>query len=248
MLRIGELAQAAGTTTRAVRHYHALGLLPEPERRPSGYREYDARALVRLVRIRRLVGLGLSLPEVSDALAGDDDGGLREVLAELVGDLACRERELRAQRERLTALLDREHDLLLPEALAGLVDQLREVAAPPHLVAREQELLELFEATMSPEQFDRLSEVYRSALADPEQVARGLQLSDRFEALAGLDAADPVVADVARALGEHGAALVPEGAQDEPGHEGGAAWTAYLTTLSPAQQRCLELAHGELGR
>ena len=52
MLRIGELAQAAGTTTRAVRHYHALGLLPEPERRPNGYREYDARALVRLVRGR----------------------------------------------------------------------------------------------------------------------------------------------------------------------------------------------------
>ena len=248
MLRIGELAQAAGTTTRAVRHYHALGLLPEPERRPNGYREYDARALVRLVRIRRLVGLGLSLPEVADALAGDDDRGLREVMAELVGDLARREHELRAQRERLTALLDREHDLLLPEALAGLVDQLREVAVPPHLVAREQELLELLEATMPPEQFDRLGEVYRAALADPEQVARGLELSHRFEALACRDPADPAVAELARTLAEHGAGLVPEGAQAEPGPEGGAAWTAYLSTLGPAQQRCLELAQAELGR
>ena len=42
MLTIGELASYAGVTVRAVRHYHAKGLLPEPERDHSGYRRYGA--------------------------------------------------------------------------------------------------------------------------------------------------------------------------------------------------------------
>ncbi|MFD0852085.1 MerR family DNA-binding transcriptional regulator, partial [Actinomadura adrarensis] len=39
-MRIGELAALVGVSTRTVRHYHHLGLLPEPERRANGYREY----------------------------------------------------------------------------------------------------------------------------------------------------------------------------------------------------------------
>ena len=47
MLTISQLASYAGVTVRAVRHYHAKGLLPEPERDHSGYRRYDAAAVVR---------------------------------------------------------------------------------------------------------------------------------------------------------------------------------------------------------
>lgn len=54
MLTIGQLAAYAGVTVRAVRHYHAKGLLPEPERDHSGYRRYDAAAVVKLIRIRTL--------------------------------------------------------------------------------------------------------------------------------------------------------------------------------------------------
>lgn len=42
-MRIGELAAAVGVTTRTVRHYHHLGLLPEPERLSNGYRNYTLR-------------------------------------------------------------------------------------------------------------------------------------------------------------------------------------------------------------
>ena len=48
MLTISQLATYAGVTVRAVRHYHAKGLLPEPERDSSGYRRYDAAAVVEL--------------------------------------------------------------------------------------------------------------------------------------------------------------------------------------------------------
>ena len=48
MLTIGRLASYAGVTIRAVRHYHQIGLLSEPERDASGYRTYDAVAVVML--------------------------------------------------------------------------------------------------------------------------------------------------------------------------------------------------------
>jgi len=246
VLTIGQLAEAAGTTVRAVRHYHAQGLLPEPVRRPNGYREYDAAALVRLVRLRRLVALGLSLPEVRHALAGDDDRELRDLLGELVGDLVRREAEVRAQRERLAALLGSGQDLRLPEALAGLVEQLRGVAVPPALVAREQELLELLQATLPPGTFDQLSEAYRAALADPARVSANVQVAQRFEALATADPDDPEVESVAGALAEQGADLAGSGTQAGPAAE--AVWAAYQQTLGAAQRRCLARAAQVHGR
>lgn len=104
-MRIGELATAVGVTTRTVRHYHHLGLLPEPERRPNGYREYGLRHAVVLARIRRLTELGLGLAEVRDVLADDAGRELAEVLEELDEDLARQEEAIRERRERLRALI-----------------------------------------------------------------------------------------------------------------------------------------------
>ena len=52
MLTISQLASYTGVTVRAVRHYHQIGLLPEPERDASGYRRYSATAVVSLIRIQ----------------------------------------------------------------------------------------------------------------------------------------------------------------------------------------------------
>jgi DNA-binding transcriptional MerR regulator len=64
MLTISQLASYAGVTVRAVRHYHAKGLLPEPERDHSGYRRYDAKAVVELIKIRTLAESGVPLARV----------------------------------------------------------------------------------------------------------------------------------------------------------------------------------------
>ena len=61
MLTISQLAAYAGVTTRAVRHYHQIGLLPEPERDASGYRRYGATAVVSLIKIRTLANAGVPL-------------------------------------------------------------------------------------------------------------------------------------------------------------------------------------------
>lgn len=84
-----------------MRHYHQSGLLPEPERRANGYREYGVRDAVLLARIRRLTELGLGLDEVRDVLADDEGRGLVDVLEELADDLARQEAVIRERRERL---------------------------------------------------------------------------------------------------------------------------------------------------
>src|SRR5688500_6970308 len=71
MLTIGQLASYAGVTVRAVRHYHQVGLLPEPERDASGYRRYGALAVVELIKIRTLAEAGVPLSQVGELLRAD---------------------------------------------------------------------------------------------------------------------------------------------------------------------------------
>ena len=65
---IQEIARLAGTTSRTLRHYDDLGLLPPTRIAPNGYRHYDERALVRLQRILLLRELGLGLPQIATVL------------------------------------------------------------------------------------------------------------------------------------------------------------------------------------
>ncbi|MFD5422059.1 MerR family transcriptional regulator [Streptomyces sp. NPDC127069] len=60
---IGELAEATGTSARALRHYEDAGLISS-ERMPNGYRVYDERAVVRVRNIRTLLDAGLTLDDV----------------------------------------------------------------------------------------------------------------------------------------------------------------------------------------
>lgn len=70
---IQDLAKAAGTTSRALRHYGQLGLLPPSRIGANGYRFYDQDSLVRLQRILLLRELGLGLPVIAEVLAGEQD-------------------------------------------------------------------------------------------------------------------------------------------------------------------------------
>lgn len=89
-----QVADLASTTVNTVRHYHRLGLLEEPERRINGYKQYEVRHLVRLLRIRRLVELGVSLGRIA-AVNADSEGRqevLRELDAALVAGIERRQR------------------------------------------------------------------------------------------------------------------------------------------------------------
>ena len=65
---IQQIAKLAGTTSRTLRHYDDIGLLPPSSIGHNGYRYYDRTALVRLQRILLLRELGLGLPQIADVL------------------------------------------------------------------------------------------------------------------------------------------------------------------------------------
>ncbi|MFP5319106.1 MAG: heavy metal-responsive transcriptional regulator [Acidimicrobiia bacterium] len=67
-LTVSKLAEGAGVSADSVRYYERIGLLPEPDRSPSGYRLYDEEALDRLRFIKRAQRFGLRLEEIGELL------------------------------------------------------------------------------------------------------------------------------------------------------------------------------------
>lgn len=115
-MRIGELAERVGVNPKTIRFYEAEGLLPEPARRPSGYREYDETDVGRLVFIKTAQRLGLSLAEVGEILAFKERGErpcdyVIGVLDRQVADLDWRLAEMVALRADLVALQTRAEHL-----------------------------------------------------------------------------------------------------------------------------------------
>lgn len=128
-LSIGELARSSGATRRALRHYHAIGLLVPAHRTPSGYRRYTTADAVRLRRIHTLRALGLSLYQVGTLLDGDEAGPLMAIIADR---LRVTEREVesaRVRRERLGDALEAIRGSPRPD-LGEIVDTLEEIMEP----------------------------------------------------------------------------------------------------------------------
>ncbi|MBO3675093.1 MerR family transcriptional regulator [Streptomyces sp. NEAU-YJ-81] len=111
-----ELAELAGTSLRAVRHYHEVGLLEEPERRANGYKQYGVAHLVRALRIRRLTDLGFSLSQI--AAMGDADDHPAEALRTLDTELAAAIERLQRARVEVDLILRQAASTDLPPELA----------------------------------------------------------------------------------------------------------------------------------
>jgi DNA-binding transcriptional MerR regulator len=73
-MKIGELGKRAGVTAKTIRYYESVGLLDEPERTPSGYRDYGDDAVERLRFIRDAKATGLSLEEIASIVDMRDHG------------------------------------------------------------------------------------------------------------------------------------------------------------------------------
>ena len=80
-LSVKEVAELAGVTPRAVRHYHSIGLLPEPPRDASGYRRYGGKEVIDLVRVARLRALGMPLPQIAQRISAADSEDLWPAVA-----------------------------------------------------------------------------------------------------------------------------------------------------------------------
>jgi DNA-binding transcriptional MerR regulator len=164
MLTISQLASYAGVTVRAVRHYHAKGLLPEPERDGSGYRRYDAAAVVELVRIRTLADAGVPLARVQELLvAGDEE--FEAAVDDIDRRLRSEIRQLQRHRQRIAQLVAGESLALPPEAVAYLT-RLRSVGVPEEMVEAERDAWILVAAQI-PERMSFYMETKERQLDDP---------------------------------------------------------------------------------
>lgn len=109
-MKIGQVADAADVTVDTVRFYERRGVLPPPERRPSGYREYTPAAVERIRMARSLQQLGFTLDEIIDALRAHDAGETSEAsqlwrLEAVIDRIDTKIAELRRTRRTITQTL-----------------------------------------------------------------------------------------------------------------------------------------------
>lgn len=106
-LRIGEAAELLGITAKTIRHYHAIGLLPEPQRHNNGYRLYTPADLRQIQHIRRLQGYGLTLRQIHFILYSDEpDADLQRFLLQRDAELGAQIAQLQRQQIRIRAAIE----------------------------------------------------------------------------------------------------------------------------------------------
>jgi DNA-binding transcriptional MerR regulator len=193
MLTISQLAIYTGVTVRAVRHYHAKGLLPEPERDQSGYRRYDAGAVVQLIRIRTLADAGVPLSRVRELLMADEKE-FAAAIEDIDHRLDAEIRERQQHRERVVQLAAGDRLALPPEAVDYL-DRLRELDIPERAIEMERDAWILVAAQI-PDQMPALMALKRAQIEDPAVAAIYLDLVDA----ADWDADDPRLPAIADQL------------------------------------------------
>lgn len=191
MLTIGQLADYVGVTQRAIRHYHAIGLLAEPARTASGYRDYGAQDVVDLQRIKVLTDAGVPLARVRE-LVGAAPEALRAAVAEIDADLRHRIRELQRTRRSLAALASGTEPFLSPEATA-MLERMRAMGMSERMLGLQRDAWVLIRV-LYPQLVDAWVAMQAAMFDDPEYCAIIL-LADQ-----GLDwpADDPRIEELAQ--------------------------------------------------
>jgi DNA-binding transcriptional MerR regulator len=218
MLTIGQLAAHAGVTVRAVRHYHQIGLLPEPERDASGYRRYGATAVVSLIKIRTLANAGVPLSQIGQMLEADASS-FAEAVQQIDNHLRDEIEKLETSRKQIAQLAAGD-SLALPSEVIFYLDRLREVGASQRMVEAERDGWILMGARWP----DRIREFMPGKLAqleDPQIVWLYRVLSEIFDSDAGdddprLEEAADIMADLAEQAHASGAINLGELARDDP--------------------------------
>jgi DNA-binding transcriptional MerR regulator len=239
MLTIGELASYAGVTVRAVRHYHAKGLLPEPERDHFGYRRYGAGAVVELVKIRTLAEAGVPLARVRELLQANEEE-FAAAVADIDKRLRAEIRERQRHRERIARLAAGD-SLALPQEVVDYLDRLRALGVDERIVQVERDgWIPL--AARSPERVSEWMERKREQITDPQIIDFYLTLSQALDRsdddLRLVELADELAAYITQMADEQGEFYVDDTGIEPPFAE--LLDTHVFDTLPPAR-RLIEL-------
>jgi MerR family gold-responsive transcriptional activator of gol and ges genes len=109
-MNIGSASAASGVSSKMIRHYEAIGLLPPAQRRPNDYRHYGGRDVHELRFINRARSLGFSISEIGELLTLWRDKGrpsreVRRVATKHLDDLEARIGSMRAMADTLRKLV-----------------------------------------------------------------------------------------------------------------------------------------------
>jgi DNA-binding transcriptional MerR regulator len=176
-ITIGQLADYAGVTIKAIRHYHKRGLLEEPPRDASGYRRYSARHAIELVKIKTLADAGVPLGRIKELLEADP-GDFATAIAEIDRKLQDRAEELLRTRERIAGLNAGDR-LFVSAEVAEYLDQLHELDVSERSVRMERDMWILMQA-VSPRQAAIWIAEKLEAIRDPEFRAIYLECDAAF--------------------------------------------------------------------
>jgi DNA-binding transcriptional MerR regulator len=140
-MKVGEAAARAGVNIETLRYYERRGLLPEPDREPSGHRRYDEESVRFLRAIKEAQALGFTLSEISDVLkamrrSGAPSEALRVRMAAKIDEIDGRIAGLRRMREALARVVGCACDSLdhCTCGAAYLARRGQEPASPPTLL------------------------------------------------------------------------------------------------------------------
>lgn len=217
----GELARLAGVTVRALRHYHQVGVLPEPDRGVNDYRDYDVHHLVRVLRITRMASLGIPLERMPAFLEDPDEEAdvdpvdpAEDLLAQLDAELVEQMERMHQQRELIAHLRAHRAPPDLPPELAPVHRALTGWKPSPRIARIDRDQSVLMAHFLGAEGTARLADFYRR-FADSAPSAAHAGLSERFERL-GPGSSQTDVEEVAASLVAALAPMVAEAAGTAP--------------------------------
>ncbi len=242
-MRSQDVAELAGVSVRTLRHYHRIGLLPEPVRRPNGYRSYDLATIARLLRIRRLTELGVPLHQVTEML---ETTPRRDLLDDIDGRLAAEVDRLQGQRRQIARLRRTGERADVPEGLAELLSLGPSDLAAGVLGEIDQDTLLVIARVIGPDNLNRqalsnLADVLRPWSEDAE-LAAAAQDFDRLAVDAPPGEVHRVADRLATVLAPMAVSLVrtPTGRALEAAAAGGWPDPAQDSRLNRAQARAME--------
>jgi DNA-binding transcriptional MerR regulator len=240
MLTIGQLAAYACLTVRAVRHYHQIGLLPEPGRDASGYRRYGATAVVSLIKIRTLANAGVPLSQIAQMLEADAST-FADAVQRIDSHLRDEIERLETSRKQI-AQLTAGDSLTLPPEVISYLDRLREIGVSERVVEVERDGWILVAARW-PDHIREIMPAKHAQLDDPQLVRLYRLGSEILDSDADDD--DPRLeeaADIMAGLLAH-AYTSGEAAHDEAAHDDlpFGLLDALAVESDPRAQRMLDL-------
>ncbi|GAA2566836.1 MULTISPECIES: MerR family transcriptional regulator [Streptomyces] len=260
-VKIGDAAAFAGTTPRAIRHYHAIGLLPEPERGADDRRRYGYDDMIRLLWIRKMADVGIALEDIRATF--EPTTGIEQSLARLEESLAAQAAVIERRRAAVRNWRETGNPLgLLSPLVTGRVRQL------PLGALRRSDLdtLLVTERVLGPLGAAVQADRFIVLATHPDLRAEDDRLTEAETALDdGVDPDDPRVEEIAEQWCAHELAVesaIEEAGLDESldelaahqhdqlaGPEDGEATMSALRAIgkmpydaSPARVRCMERA------